>query len=448
MRKKTAILLISFLGAVALASSIVAVTSSRKAQRLEYYARASSEHAFEELVASMSELSNDLEKSLYVSDPQLQSALCTQVYGRTVAAQMAMGMLPYEAHSLEQTAGFVSRVGDYASVLSKTVSGNDGYTQEELQNLQSLSETASELSRSLQELRLQLSNGTMQMDTALLENSIEPGTEEAVSLSSSIADIENEFPELPTLIYDGPFSDGIRTDAPRLLEGEETVSEEKARSAAARVLSVAESDVKSLGECGGDIPCWCFTAKVYGSDYSVYVTKQGGYVLSVLCARTPGQTSYSVDDGLAMAERFVESMGLENMRRSYHIVQNGVLTVNFEYEQDGVLCYPDLVKVGIALDNGTLMSYDASGYISAHRQRELPEAQISEEEARAILGDPLSVDSTNLTVIPMEGGEEKLCYEFVCSGGEHRCIVYINAVSGAEERILLLLEDENGSLTI
>lgn len=448
MRRKTAVLLISFLGAVALASSIVAVTSTRKAQRLEYYARASSEHAFEELVTSMSELSNDLEKSLYVSDPTLQSALCTQVYGRTVAAQMAMGMLPYDAHSLEQTAGFVSRVGDYASVLSKTVSGNDGYTEEELENLQSLSETASALSQSLQELRMQLGNGTMQMDSELLENSIEPGTEEAVSLSSSIADIENEFPELPTLIYDGPFSDGVRTDDPRLLRGKEVISEEKARSVAAQVLSVAESDVASQGDCGGDIPCWRFSATVSGCEYSVYVTKQGGYVLSVLCARTPGESRYSVEDGLAMAERFIQNMGLESMRRSYHIVQNGVLTVNFEYEQDGVLCYPDLVKVGIALDNGTLMSYDAAGYISAHRERELPQELLSEEKALAILGDQLTVDSSNLAIIPMEGGQEKLCYEFVCSGGAHRCIVYVNAVTGAEERILLLLEDDNGSLTI
>lgn len=448
MRRKTAVILISFLGAVALASSIVAVTSSRRAQRLEYYARAGSEHAFEELVTSLSELSNDLEKSIYVSDPALQTALCTQVYGRTVAAQMAMGMLPYEAHSLEQTAGFVSRVGDYASVLAKNVGGNGGYTPEELENLQSLSETASSLSQSLRELRLQLSNGTLQMDSELLSSNIEPGTEEAVSLSGSIADIENEFPELPTLIYDGPFSDGIHRDDPALLQGKGTVSQQEARSIAARVLSVAESDVKYQGDCGGDIPCWCFSATVSGGEYAVSVTRQGGYVLSVLCARVPGESRYSVEDGLALAERFLQNMGFEDMGRSYHIVQNGVLTVNFAYEQEGVFYYPDLVKVGIALDNGTLMSYDAAGYISAHRQRQLPAELLSEEEALAVLGEMLAVDSRRLAVIPMAGGQEKLCYEFVCSGGEHRCIVYVNAVSGAEERILLLLEDENGSLTI
>ena len=53
MRRKTVILLISFLSAAVVALGILAFTGQRRARQLEYYARASTEHAFEELVSSL-----------------------------------------------------------------------------------------------------------------------------------------------------------------------------------------------------------------------------------------------------------------------------------------------------------------------------------------------------------------------------------------------------------
>ena len=226
MKKKTAAAVISFLCAAVLVLGIVSFVSVRRARQLEYYARASTQRAFSELVGDINELSDDLEKCVYISDSALQSALCTQVYGKSLEAQMALGALPYESQALEQAAGFISRVGDYACVLSRSVGGNGGYSEQELDNLRSLSETAGVMAGNLRELQMQLANGTMTMDTALLDTAAQ---DDAVQLSSSIADIENEFPELPTLIYDGPFSDGIRTDDPKLLRGQAEVDEEQAR---------------------------------------------------------------------------------------------------------------------------------------------------------------------------------------------------------------------------
>ena len=131
------------------------------------------------------------------------------------------------------------------------------------------------------------------------------------------------------------------------------------------------------------------------------------------------------------------------------MVEGGVLTVNYAYDQDGVLCYPDLIKVGVALDTGHIMSYDARGYISSHRERELPAAANTRQEARATVPDTLTVQSQQLALIPSEGGEERLCHELVCQNRDgRRYILYVNAVTGAQEKILILLEDESGALTV
>ena len=40
-----------------------------------------------------------------------------------------------------------------------------------------------------------------------------------------------------------------------------------------------------------------------------------------------------------------------------------------------------------------------------------------------------------------------LCWEYTCQTNEgRRCMVYVNGQTGTEEKILLLIEDESGTL--
>ena len=61
----------------------------------------------------------------------------------------------------------------------------------------------------------------------------------------------------------------------------------------------------------------------------------------------------------------------------------------------------------------------------------------------------LTVLAHQLALIPTGGEYEVLCHEFKCqnaSGGH--VLVYVDAADGRQERILLLQEDENGTLGI
>ena len=103
------------------------------------------------------------------------------------------------------------------------------------------------------------------------------------------------------------------------------------------------------------------------------VTRQGAEILSVLCSRLPGEPRITAEEGVSIAAGFLEDQGFRNMKESYHMTENGVLTVNFQYTENGVVCYPDMIKVGVALDNGSLAGWDAKGYLSSHRERKLEE---------------------------------------------------------------------------
>jgi germination protein YpeB len=261
--------------------------------------------------------------------------------------------------------------------------------------------------------------------------------------------MESEFPELPALIYDGPFSESVMRSSPRFLEGLGMADAADAKGAAARFLSVDESELDDLGEMNGTIPCYCFSCCAGGGEYTVYVTKQGGRILSAICSRLPGRAQLSVEAGLDAADSFLRQQKIEGMERSYHMTEGGVLTVNYEYVQDGAMCYPDLIKVGIALDNGSIVSYDAQGYLSAHRERELPDPAVTLQDALSSVSPALTVRSHRMAVIPSAGGEERFCHELLCRSKDDRnYLVYVNAETGAQEKILILLEDESGTLTI
>lgn len=450
MRKRTTIRVITFLSAAVLVAGIVAVRNTRKADRLELYARANTQHAFDELVTSVSELSNALEKSQYLSDPTLESALCTQIFGRAMTAQMAMSALPYASQELEQTASFVAKAGDYASTLARSVGANGGYSRQERNNLKDLAETASVMKLNLQDMQSRIASGELSIEDVYRQSDGAEGGEGQPPMAGTVFQtIEQEFPELPSLIYDGPFSETKTHVKPLYLQGKEQVSQADALKKAAKFLDAQEDALEAAGECGGDVPCWVYTCRMGGGEYTVSVTKQGGEILSVLSSRPVGEQSYSVKQGLAVARDLVSGWDIDGLEESYHTVSGGVLLVNFEHAENGVRCYPDLIKVGVALDNGALASYDAQGYISAHTDRDIPAAAVSREEAQEGVAKSLRVQGYNMAIIPSPGGEERLCHEFLCHSEDgDRYLLYVNALTGAEEKILILLEDDTGTLTI
>lgn len=135
------------------------------------------------------------------------------------------------------------------------------------------------------------------------------------------------------------------------------------------------------------------------------------------------------------------------MEKSYYTEQGNILTVNFAFEQDHVLCYPDLIKVSVALDNGTITGFESHGWIMNHQIRSFDSDTLSTEVARQTLSPHLQVVAHRMALIPTDGQNEVFCHEFKCQTEENtHILVYINATSGNEEQILLLLEDAHGTL--
>ena len=99
------------------------------------------------------------------------------------------------------------------------------------------------------------------------------------------------------------------------------------------------------------------------------------------------------------------------------------------------------------MSNGDIVFFDARGYITNNKPREIISPPHTINEAQEILDDQLNVKSSALALIPSSGGYEKLCYEFLCEAKEKReILVYIGAETLIEEDIFLVFKTNGGSL--
>lgn len=408
--------------------------------------------AFTELTAAAGELDAALEKVTYATTPALFATLCAQAYATAQAAQTALGELPYGNVELEQTAAFFAKAGDYAMAMARGAGAEGVCTDENRETLRGLAAAAGELSATLQELQLQLDGGALHPeDVAAAEARLAAAAEDGGQITggSAFQTVEADFPQVPTLIYDGPFSEHLSSRTPQMLEGLPQVTEEEARRAAAAFAGLRAEVFTPTSDGAGNLPAWGFSALADGGELYVEITKQGGQVLQMLSSRPVGEAALSRKEGVEQAAAFLDAHGYQDMAPSYFLEGDGILTVHFAPVLDGVYCYPDLVKVGVALDNGDVVSFEAHGYLMKHGAREPAAPAVSADEAAERVDSSLTILSRQLALIPTGGEYEVLCHEFKCQNADGgHVLVYVNAATGQQERILLLLEDENGTLVI
>lgn len=450
--KKVRVLTASYVAAAFLVTGGFAVQGHAKALAYENTLNYVYQRAFAELSSSVSEIDNTLQKLSYASSPTIIATLCTELYGQSLAAQMALGELPNGNVELEHTASFVSKVGDYASAVSKSSAINGACSDDERANLRSLSSASSSLSQMLSDLQADIYSGAVTMSTLnqtqdQLSRSTEEGGHEIAG--ASYKNIETEFPEVPSLVYDGPFSEHLSNRMPKMLESKEDVSQEKALESAAQFLQVKPDILTQSNSMEGNLPGWGYSATIEGGEVYLEVARKGGVVLQMVNSRLAGEAAYSAEEATEEALSFLQARGYENLTPSYYINQSNTLTINFAAKQGDVILYPDLIKVAVALDTCRVTGFEARGYLMNHVERELPQPVVSAEEAQSKVDGDLQILSYQLALIPSNGEYEVLCHEFKCEtqDGKHY-LFYINAETGCEERILLLLEDETGTLVI
>lgn len=442
--KKKGMLFIWIFSAGALAVAIGLIVSLHS--RLTKYQRAYElgyRRAFTELTGSVASIDADLSKGLYAQSPSILVTLATNIYRHAEAAKSALAVLPTSDVSLARTSTFISQVGDFSVALARSAAGGQEVSAEERQSLRQLNDTASQIAAELEELYAHSDvSGFFDVSASEALDS----EQQRVSFAGGLSALESALPESPVLIYDGPYSSHISQAVPQYLQaGDPAVDIAEAKTRAARFIGVSV-DSLTLHMQTQDPVVYTFTD---AEERFLSVTAVGGHVISFSQSIVPSAVSCDAAQATKTAAAFLTARGYPDMVASYAYLSNGICYINFIHSDHGVWMYPDLIQVGVAADTGKVTYFQATGYLNNHRTDRSLTPSLSPEEARSRLSADFEPDGTGqLCVIPSPGKHEILCYEFHATGSNgKRYLCYINANTGVEENIFLLLEDENGILT-
>lgn len=437
LKKRTAIRILSFACAAVLA---VAGFAIRECVDKNYYIMLS-RHAYsrnlEELSASLNNINTTVEKVLYSSSPSELGGFAAELWKESGIAKSSLSQLPCGEDELTIINRFLSQVGDYSLFLAKKMIVGDKITAEERENVRLLSQTATGIAGSV-------SNSlALYTDGYWTDELISARDKEYISsFGQSMSEIEDTLTDYPTLIYDGPYSDHILTSVPKMTESAPEVDRHSARNIAAEFLSVSAEALKNGDDVKGNMPCYSFVTE----DSETDITVNGGYIAEYRKYRTVGNATVSYEQAVEKAKKYLAVYG-GKFTETYYFADEGMCTVNFAVTESDRVYYTDLIKIGIALDNGELMMIEADGWLANHHEREIKTPSRTEAEARATLSESLKPERTRLTVIPTSGKNEKLCYEFLCKGiSEHEVLVYVNAETLREEDMLIVLKTDGGTL--
>lgn len=410
-------------------------------------------YAFYELVNYMDEVEVYLAKSLISTTPEHGAETLINVWRDANLASTYLAQLPINVEGISNAQKFLNQVSEYSYSLANKNINNKKLEKEDLDNLEKLHDYSIELKNTLNQLANEINEGTISWGELGKKGKVAFAQEVSNMSTQSFSNIEENFHEYAGLIYDGAFSEHLTNPERKGLTGKD-ISEEDAKKIVEEF--VGKENAEEINSNGisenGNIPSYNFSIKVKGGDennsIAMAISKKGGHIVYMNYNRDIGDEIISMEEANKIGLQFLKEKGYDNMKETYYMKQNGILTVNYAYNQDDVIVYPDLLKVKIALDSGEILGIEATGYLNSHEKRNIQKVKISKETAKKNLNEKLEILSEGLAIIPTEYKTEVLCWEFKGRIKGNDFLIYINAETGKEEDILVIIDTPDGTLTM
>jgi len=409
--------------------------------------------AFYDMIGYVNNVETLLVKSMITSTPEKTASILQEAWRQANLAQTNLGQLPVSQPVLANTSKFLTQVGDLAYSLNNQNLSGKPLKDDQYSMIEKLHGFAVSLNKSLNDLQNQLASGRLKWGE--LANK---GTRLFSKASKDVQmkqfeTIDKTFQEYPTLIYDGPFSDHLTTAEPKGVTGD-MMSAEQAKESVVKLFGKDKVKSVELTSKNDNDPLRTYSYSVKFNNApddqmaTVGITQKGGHVLWMLYNRPVNEKKIEMDEAKELGKKFLEEHGFKGMVDTYYLAEDNTATINYAFQQDNVTIYPDLIKLKIALDNGDIIGIESKGYLYSHRERDIPQPKITEEEARTKINPRMEVLSTGLAIIPTDYKAELFVYEFKGKVNNNDFLVYINAETGKEEDVLMIVNTPNGILTM
>ena len=423
-------------------------------EQLKVYMGNKYQQSFYELVEHVEQLQVLIGKSLVSTSPRQNIMILTDVWSHSTTAQAELNKLPLAAQTVYNTSKFLAQAGDFAHVKARQNAEGEILNGEDRNILKQLREYAVNVAETLHNIENDVLAGDVNWVELVRKTSQEIKHDKNIvkePVGKGFDDINEEISKVPTLIYDGPFSDNIVERKPQELKGKK-ISKEKARNTVNDFLVLKNNDELDISEgksVNGKIPSYNYQIKTGNGNYSMDISQQGGYLVSLLNNREVNSSKITQKEAVDKTHDYLARIDYPAMEATYSEIKDNISYISLAYTKNNITFYPDIINVQIAMDNGQIIAVEALNYLMSHHTRKIEKPEINKNEAQEMVKSTLEeIENIKLAVIPQPALKEVLTYEIRGKSAGETYLIYINAKTGDEEQILKVIKGEKGTFAL
>lgn len=372
-----------------------------------------------ESIDCIKNIESNLGKVTVSTDKTMQSQLLGKVAVEAGNLSADVSSLPVQTgDSLFQVEKFCNQLQYYSISLIQRISAGNKLDGKDVATVNGVRETALNLKKFFERA---------------LDNDNEVLSEGLSDISSVLNDSFDNMEEVFTyekLIYDGPFSDSMEKNVTVPV----TVSYRDGLETAKKVF-------------GGEV---VFAGKSGDGQYLIYSVNDGqGRVLIAadgkvaegeLRSTSEGEAKVNSRQCIESAEKLCKNLGMDVSAIWVSKEQDNITYVNLAPVVNGIIVYPDIVKVAVDCVSGNPVGIEARSYVANHRDREgltmadMPDNLSSDRDYEVISVKKALVEKND---------KEYLCYQLECNKDGNQYFVYLDN-GGHEVEIFKVVKGTEG----
>jgi len=408
--------------------------------------------ALNDFASHLDQLETDMAKGNVASNPSQKVLYLSQISSSSDSALKDFAQIPAQQTGLSYVGQFLTQSGDFARTLAQRIAGGGTISAEEEKTLNDMHERLMPVNEKVQDLVLRMDTEKLVwtdpdptlkqrlgLGTQVAEAAADGSEAPSKSVRSGLDQLDASLQKLPPFSYTGEYSTRVVAKPLGLPTGDVTRDQslEKARDFLNKVgysNATPEFGGESQGALGGYI--WKF------KEAYLEVSRQGGVITLYRDQRGIEPRTLNLEEATKKAREALQTLGWQLVITSSEEF-GAYVQFDAVVEKDGVRIYPDKVRLMMALDNGQLIGLDASPYYAFHHTRNFP-AKITMDQAIRKLRPNFEVLERRLAVIAKSGNQEIYSYEFRGRYQGEEYLVYLNAATGAEEKIQRIIKTPQG----
>lgn len=407
-----------------------------------------------DLINSVENIRVNLGKAAIVGSREQAISVFEEIFRYSSIAKDKIHSLPVSQTTIGNTSKFLSQIGDFCNNLGKVSLEGKQLSDQDYVTIDRLKDQAFGLEQQLKQVSDDINNGKVKWGEIRRKTSGVLASNNIDALSNKLTEVEKQVTQYPSLIYDGPFSESVLEITPKI-NSQKDVSEKQAEEIVRNIIGKDRiGSLQLISNQGKEkIDVYRFFATIKGKNNNETVvceiSRKGGKILYLLDSRSVNNATINMKKAADIGSSYLQKIGYNNMTPSYSLNYGNIVVINYVYKYKNIIIYPDQIKLKIALDDGSIIGIESEKYLIAHDEnRIIPIPKVSLEEAKQKVGKKLNITSSRLAIIPTETNKEVLCYEFSGNYKDDNFIVYINAETGYEQKIVQIINTPNGEFTM